>query len=66
MPKTIYEDDEIYLTEDDVNTATMGADKARMVCYLIRRLQDNGRAKYTPGVEDILSQCADELESIFI
>lgn len=64
MPETFYKEDEVYLTTEAVNNTRTGVDKAAMVYNLIKRLQENGRAIYTPEVEAILSRCADELKPI--
>jgi len=64
MPKTIYEDTEVYLTKEAVKYAG-GYDRAQIVYYLIKRLLDNGQSK-DGEIEAILSRCASELEPCII
>jgi len=60
MPKTIYEEDEVYLTEEAVKYAT-GYDRANITYSLIKRLLANGQTK-NPKTDVILSRCAEELK----
>ena len=63
MPETIYHEDEVYLTEEQVNDACHGYEKADMVYNLIRRLQKNEVYVSAKEVDEIISRCAEELKS---
>ena len=64
MPKTIYDEEEVYLTEEAVKHAS-GYERAEITYYLIKKLLDNGQSK-TPAIDVILSRCAEELKPVVI
>ena len=64
MPKTIYDEEEVYLTTKEVKYAT-GYDRAKIVYYLIKELLANGQSK-DGAIEAVLARCAKELEPAII
>ena len=62
MTETIYREDEVYLTEDQVNDAHTASEKASIAYYLIRRLQKNETVRSGERIDDVWSNCIKELE----